>query len=79
MRIKGRYVATIEVDIDYDDDDELTEIELLPYDDAKFYFSGDTLKHEVADALLGYVFDKMPCKATINEQYKDLYSVPDGV
>lgn len=68
MRIKGKYIATIEAYIDYN-----TEETFPSSARGKMDFPRDTLKYEIADALYERVFDRVTCKVKVHEQCKDLY------
>ena len=71
MRIKGRYVAQIEIDIDC----EYKPGQMLPFPEIKERIVGG----EVTQNIRELIQDEIDAgSVTVTQQYADLYEVEDG-
>ena len=77
-RIKGRYVAQIEIDIDYTDDGSYDNDGMLPFEEVKERVIGGELHDAIKQLLneeIAYPGSGMTMNLTM--QYADLYKVED--
>lgn len=72
MRLKGRYVCTVEIDIDF-----LYSKEMLPFETIKEKTVGGWLTDGIRDVIAGEIMDVKYGKVTVTQQYSDLYEVED--
>ena len=70
MRIKGRYVCTVEIDIDF-----LREKEMLSFEEIKDKTINGWLTDSIKDVIVGEIMDSNRGKTTVTQQYADLYEV----
>ena len=71
MRIKGKYVALVEIDFDFEH--KQTH---LPFEQIKTKVVGGELTNEIKKAIDEEFFDD-ETKATVTQQYADLYEVTE--
>lgn len=72
MRIKGKYVCTVEINIDF-----LHNKEMLPFEEIRKRTVGGWLTGVIMDVITGEVMDAKYGKTTVTQQYADLYEVKD--
>ena len=72
MRLKGRYVALVEIDIDL-----LYNKEMISFEEIKEKTVGGWLTDGIRDVIVGEVMDERYGKTTVTQQYADLYVVED--
>lgn len=72
MRIKGKYVCTVEIDIDF-----LHEKEMLPFEEIREKTVNGWLTEGVKEAITDEVMDDRYGKLTVTQQYADLYEVEE--
>lgn len=73
MKIKGRYVATIIFEFDYDAENK----DFKPFHEILSDLRNGKAKDEIERNLLDWVFDSNMGKLTVEQQYADLYEVKD--
>lgn len=71
MRYKGRYVALIEIDFDYEKQEGM-----LPFEEIKKKTVGGELTGMIKDVIHGEIIDDYGI-ITVTQQYADLYEVED--
>ena len=69
--IKGRYVATLVIDINFDDN----QPGIRPFDDIKKDFYGSTIDEEIVAAISELFGEE--CPVGLTRQYSDLYKTED--
>lgn len=75
-RIKGRYVAQIELDIDYSDDGSYDMDGLLPFDEVKQRVVDGELHDAIKQLLVEEIaYPGSGLTLTVEQQYADLYLV----
>ena len=72
MKIKGKYVCTVEIDIDF-----VHTKEMLPFEKIKENTVGGWLTNGIKDVITGKIMDAKYGKTTVTQQYADLYEVED--
>ena len=72
MRIKGKYVCTVEIDIDF-----LYNKEMLTFEEIKEKTVCGWLTDGIKDVITGEIMDARYGKTTVTQQYADLYEVED--
>lgn len=73
-RIKGRYVATIIVDFNYDEKDK----SMLPFDEVEEHLRTGKMNSQVEDLLYDeFSADDDKVKLSVEQQYADIYRVED--
>lgn len=72
MRIKGRYVATVVIDFDYE-----YEKNMLPFEEIKKKTTGEELTQSIKDVVVGEIVDKYG-EVSVIKQYADLYEAKEG-
>lgn len=71
MKIKGRYVATVIFDFDYDAENK----DFKPFSEILSDLRNGKAKDEIERNLLDWVFDSNMGKLTVEQQLADLYMV----
>ena len=69
-RIKGRYVCTVEIDIDF-----LYQKDMLPFEKIKENTVGGWITDAITDVIIGEIMDAKYGKTIVTQQYADLYEV----
>ena len=72
MKIKGKYVCTVEIDFDF-----LHEKDMLTFDEIKEKTIGGWLTDGIKDVIASEIMDDRYGKTTVTQQYADLYEVED--
>lgn len=72
MRIKGRYVAIITIDFDYEQ-----EKDMLPFEDVKNRIMGTEFTKMIKEVVVGEVVEEYGM-VNVAKQYADLYKVEEG-
>ena len=72
MRIKGKYVAQVEIDIDFP-----YRKEMLPFEEIKEKTVGGWVTDGIKSAIENEVMDIGLAKVTVAQTYADLYEVKD--
>ena len=72
MRVKGKYVCTVEIDIDFQYNKEM-----LPFEEIREKTVGGWLTDGIKDAITDEIMDARYGKVTVTQQYADLYEVED--
>ena len=70
-RIKGRYVALLEMDFDFEH-----KPDMFPFQEIKENMTGDMIKNNIRDIILDEV-SRFAKNVTVTTQYADLYEVDD--
>ena len=71
MRIKGKYVALVEFEFDF----EHRPTTHLPFEQIKAKIVDGDLTNEIKNVLDEEFFDDEEAKSTVTQQYADLYEV----
>lgn len=71
MRVKGRYVATVILDIDYEESGDIK-----PFNDVKRVITGGALTESIKETISTWIFDGLGI-LTVEQQYADLYEVEE--
>ena len=72
MRVKGKYVCTVEIDIDF-----LYKKYMFPFEKIKENIVGGWLTDRIKDVITDEIMNSRFCKTTVTQQYADLYEVED--
>lgn len=70
MKIKGKYVCTVEIDFDF-----LYQKGMLSFEAIKEKTVGGWLADAINDVITGEIIDSRYGKTTVTPQYADLYEV----
>lgn len=73
MRIKGRYVATVIFDFDYDVENK----DIKSFPEIQSNVKSGKLSDEIKKSLLDWIFDDSMGNLTVEQQYADLYKVEE--
>lgn len=71
MRIKGRYVALVEIDFNFQH-----EKEMLPFEKIKENFSDGKLTDDIKELIYSEIMDRYG-DVKVTQQYADMYEVED--
>lgn len=72
-KVKGRYVATVILDIEYD------ESEGRPFDEVYREIHSGGMAMAISDAIGENIMDTSMGSFTVEQQYADLYRVDEGL
>lgn len=74
MVIKGRYVATIAINLHYDE----SRYGVRPFDSMKEGIIGGELANLLSSVVRNDIFDPDMCDVSVNQQYADLYRTEES-
>jgi len=72
MRVKGRYVATVILDFDYEERGDTR-----PVYDVKRVITGGALTEEIKKTISDWIFDETLGTLTVEQQYADLCEIEE--